>query len=207
MRLRELLARVRITDIADALGIPRRNMRVKAVWRNGDDWTVDLNDAKGTWFDFKTNEGGGILDFIQIVLGCSRRDAVSWLCEYMGVPEPSRPFTPQEKAEYARKKRIAGAFVDEGEMWLRGYELQLEDQKQQAVDRCDDQELERTSNELFVVQTYPEEQLMKKFLIQRFLYPELTRERIELGREDAAHVEACGTAVMEILRLRAERDE
>jgi hypothetical protein len=56
----DVVASVRITDVAQALGVllDRARRRGVATWRKGKNFSVSFNDAKNVWHDFVTNEGG-----------------------------------------------------------------------------------------------------------------------------------------------------
>src|SRR5690242_14406683 len=106
MSLEALLQMVRITAVWPALGGGRlRGNRGQAFYRGGDGWNVSLNDEKGTYFDHRENQGGGILDLIKRVLGITRSQAVDWLYAFAGV-EPTA-----DRAEAVRewKQRAAAA--------------------------------------------------------------------------------------------------
>ena len=47
---------------------------------------IDLNE--NTWFDFGTNQGGGVLDFVCQVVGCARGDAYDFLASVSGMYVP-----------------------------------------------------------------------------------------------------------------------
>jgi hypothetical protein len=87
MTASDVVARVRISDIAEALGVKldRARRRGVAHWRDGRNFSVSLNDEKNCWHDFVTNEGGGLLDFISRILVCDRQAALRWLADYAGV--------------------------------------------------------------------------------------------------------------------------
>jgi hypothetical protein len=87
MTAAEIIERVHISQVAEALGIPldRTRRRGVATWRNGKKFSVSFSDAKGVFHDFVTNEGGGVLDLVSRVVGCDRRKALQWLAAYAGV--------------------------------------------------------------------------------------------------------------------------
>ena len=87
----EILARVKISEVYYALTgkQPRRvgsdAWRGAAVWRGGDGLNVSLNDTLNVWHDFTANEGGGVLDLVVRIRGCSRQDALRWLADFTGI--------------------------------------------------------------------------------------------------------------------------
>ena len=103
----EIVERVRISDIAEVLGVKldRTRRRGVAGWRKGKNFSVSLNDSKNVWHDFVTSEGGGVLDFIARVRGRNRKEAIEWLAAYCGVPLDDRP--EAERRDWARQMREA----------------------------------------------------------------------------------------------------
>src|SRR5262245_17793986 len=75
----EVLANVSLSDVWCHLGGPalRRTRdttwRGRAWWRDVDGLNIALNDAKGTWYDFREAKGDGILDLIALVRGGNRQ--------------------------------------------------------------------------------------------------------------------------------------
>jgi hypothetical protein len=97
-----------IFDIYRVLGGGEvRHGRGRAFWRNGSGFNVALNAAKGVWYDFVTNEGGGILRLVEVALGCDRKAAFQWLADFAGVP--FRHLTAKEQHDYARRRNAAKA--------------------------------------------------------------------------------------------------
>lgn len=95
-----------ILDIWHALGGgPTRRRRGRAFWRRGDGYSVALHPEKGCWFDFVSNEGGGILRLVEVALGCDRKAALEWVADYAGVP--LHDTTPAERRDYARRRNAA----------------------------------------------------------------------------------------------------
>jgi hypothetical protein len=107
----DLLSRVRIGDIYTALTAaePRHSganrWRARATWRGGDGWSVQLDDSRGVWHDFVTDDRGGVLDLIRRVRGGSRYDALRWLAVYAGVPLDDRPLSQDERERWAEERR------------------------------------------------------------------------------------------------------
>ena len=95
-RVTEIIARVRISDVAEALGVKldRTRRRGVAIWRKGKNFSVSLNDTKCVWHDFVTGEGGGVIFLVVKVLGCDRRPALEWLTRRC-TNAPSSPDAPQ----------------------------------------------------------------------------------------------------------------
>ena len=106
MTARDLLDRASITDVWRALGGGElRHGRGRAWWRDGDSYSVSLNQDKNVFFDFVAGEGGGILDLVRTVNGCDRRDALRWLADDRGVSlDNDRPLTREEKRRYVQRR-------------------------------------------------------------------------------------------------------
>lgn len=110
----EILERLQISEIFNALGGEVRGRRGRAFWRRGDGWNISLDDDKGAWFDHRDGIGGGVVDLIVKVRGCSRGEALHWLAELVGLPLDGResgPRVTQQAAEDWRRgllDRLAG---------------------------------------------------------------------------------------------------
>lgn len=121
MTFGEITSRVRISEVYVALGgQPPKRGRARAFWRGGDGQNVVLNDKKGVWFDFRDNQGGGILHLIQRILNCDRKAALKWLSEYSGIPlAQDPPWTEAERREWARRRAAAEREVGQFLAWKR----------------------------------------------------------------------------------------
>jgi hypothetical protein len=94
------LAEIGILDVWKAVGGgPLRGRRGRAFWRDGDGFSVALNLAKGTWFDFRDGRGGGSLALVETAHGCDRRTALRWLEANCGL-DPTRPVSPTQYRTY-----------------------------------------------------------------------------------------------------------
>jgi len=114
--LQEVLSHVRISDVWRALGgAELRRGRGRAWWRNGDGWSVSVDDRCGCWHDHRDGIGGGVLDLVAHVRGGTRQDALRWLAELTGSPlddiAPCR-ISGRDFAEAERVRRDARYFVD-----------------------------------------------------------------------------------------------
>jgi len=94
--LSDALTSTCISSVYEALGggTRGRNQRFRAIYRNGDGYSVALNDDKGCWYDFVEGIGGGILDLIQKVLRCDRRTAIEWFCDFAGIKSERKRRNP-----------------------------------------------------------------------------------------------------------------
>jgi hypothetical protein len=104
--LEDVLSRVRITELAQALGIKldKTRRRGVATWREGRNFSVSFNDVKNVWHDFVTGSGGGILDLVQRVRGGSRADALRWLADFAGVVIDDRPESRADRRAFAERR-------------------------------------------------------------------------------------------------------
>jgi hypothetical protein len=108
-------------------GDPSVHHRARAFYRDGDNpQTVLLNDAKGCWYDFRDNIGGGILDLIQRVLGCDRSTALRWLADFTGLQLDEQPFAAKARRQYARRCARAQQLAREVGDFEHGLALYLE---------------------------------------------------------------------------------
>ena len=121
MTAHDLLDRALITEAWNSLGGgPLRHGRGKAFWRDGDGDNVVLDDNRGVWFDHSRGEGGGILDLVQTVLGCDRRNTLRWLADHLGVMlDSSRTLTRAEKRQYAQRRNRAESEARSLTVWRR----------------------------------------------------------------------------------------
>ncbi len=130
----DLVSRVRITDVWQALGgAPPKFRRAPAFWRQTKDRNVALNDEKGMWYDHRDNVGGGVLDLVQHVRSGTRQDALHWLAQQFGLPLDEVEWTPQQKADYARRRREAARaarpLAQCALWWVTGYMAELNEMK------------------------------------------------------------------------------
>ena len=63
---------------------PHGSRRGVASWREGQNFSVAFDDNKGTWYDHKEHEGGGIVDLVARITGRDRAGSLRWLAEYCG---------------------------------------------------------------------------------------------------------------------------
>jgi hypothetical protein len=128
----DLIASIRISEVWSALGgPPLRHGRGRAWWRNGDGYNVSVNDDRGAWFDHAQGQGGGVLDLVQTVLGCSRTAAFNWIAEFAGVPIDSRtpPQDLRRACKQLREERRAAQW------WAVSVRL-LSEELLQRIDPC-----------------------------------------------------------------------
>jgi hypothetical protein len=121
----DLIQSCKISEVWERLGgEPLVRGRGKAFWRKGAGRNVSVRDDKNVWRDHVTGAGGGVLDLIVQVRGCSRRDAVSTLNEITGKVfwSPDQPLSPIERAQRDQKERRLKALLPTARLW-RGVAL------------------------------------------------------------------------------------
>lgn len=124
-RVNEVLARTRISQVYRALSgkEPRRagsaTWRAPATWRDGDGLNVSLDDSRGLWHDFTTDEGGGVLDLVVRVRGGSRQDALRWVADLVGYPLDDRPLPARERSRWVKQQRQIARELPNARLWLR----------------------------------------------------------------------------------------
>ncbi|HXI43537.1 MAG TPA: hypothetical protein VNH18_19905 [Bryobacteraceae bacterium] len=105
-----------LADVWRALGGGvLRNGRGRAWWRNGDGWSVSLDNRRGYWYDHRDGIGGGVLDLVAHVQGSTRQDALRWLADLTGVTLDHRSsdrMVARQWAEAERNRRDALYFAD-----------------------------------------------------------------------------------------------
>ncbi len=120
MTAAEIVSQVHISCAWRALGGgDLRRGRGRAWWRNGDGYSVSLNDARGCWYDHRDGIGGGVLDLVVHVRGCARQDALRWLADLIGATLDDRPPDPasaRECAEAAQVRLDALYFADAAQL-------------------------------------------------------------------------------------------
>jgi hypothetical protein len=105
---RDILSQVLIHELWKPLGggdlrpDGKYRFRGQAFWRDGDSWSIALDDARGIWYDHRDSRGGGILDLVvQAHAAADRAGAFRWVAEFAGVE--LKPLVPTDKAAWARE--------------------------------------------------------------------------------------------------------
>jgi hypothetical protein len=115
----DILARVKISDVARALGVEPHHGRIAAPWRETRDRNVTLSDEKNCWHDFVTGDGGGLVDLVVKIRGGTRADALLWCADLAGVPLDDKPFTAADRARWARERRAMERDLPAARYWRR----------------------------------------------------------------------------------------
>jgi hypothetical protein len=79
------------------------------------------------WRDFVTDDGGGVLDLVMRVLGCSRADALRWCADLAGVTLDETPSSPEDRARWARERRGFECELSDARYWRRTVIVLLEE--------------------------------------------------------------------------------
>lgn len=106
-------------------GVPPKRVRgemfrAPATWRSGDNPSaVSLDDSRGIWHDFVTDQGGGILDFVITVKGGTRKDALGIVAEFAGISLISESQPSEDHERWLEHKRILDAELQIARYWKR----------------------------------------------------------------------------------------
>lgn len=179
-----VIGAVRIEDVWRALGGGElRRGRGRAFWRDGDGLNVALDPKRGTWRDFATNAGGGILQLIQTVRGCSKGEAFEWLADLAGVA--LTPFSADRRRRYAEASQRAAERAKLAIWWLESRCEALEELKRSCNGddgTWDEAALAAASGELFRLHQMDAAAVLSEFSKARQTEPARTRELIQAGR-------------------------
>jgi len=114
----QLLDRISIITIMGALGfeLPRRGSRTRCLLHGGDDLNFAFDLKNGTWYCHSgCQEGGGKIKLVQRALGLDKKAALAWIAELAGTP--LKPWTNQQRHEYARRRAAAKPEVEQFLAW------------------------------------------------------------------------------------------
>lgn len=116
----DILARVKISDVARAMGVEPHRGRIAPPWRETRDRNVSVSDEKNCWHDFVTDEAGGLLSFVVKARNCSKADALKFVAGVAGVPLGTTPFTAADRARWARERRAMERDLPAARYWRDG---------------------------------------------------------------------------------------
>lgn len=205
-RVSEILSHVTVTRVWCGLGGPPPcRGRAPAWWRNSQTLNISLSDAKGAWYDFARDEGGGILDLVQHVRGCERREALRWLAGLAGVPLEDRPLTATEKRNYAQAKREAAPLARAALWWWQARLSELEDLKRGAArpEGMDIEALAAAAQEAYRLQDLSAGEVVQTHLHMKRADPHGTGQLVRIGE---TWERAC-RAVLRAVIAKIEREQ
>ena len=134
--LSQVLSGARISDVAKALGYEPKHGRITAPWRKTKDCNVGVNDAKNTYCDYADgNRGGGLLDFISRIQGCSNQDALKWLADFQGIALDDQPQTPEARRAWKQQQQDLEKHGADAGYWRRAVVLLTEEALNDAKSR------------------------------------------------------------------------
>jgi hypothetical protein len=172
------LTEINIGEVWQALGgRALRGRRGNAFWRDGDSYSVSLDVAKGTWFDFRDARGGGSLALVETALGCDRRTALQWLEANCGL-DPTQSLSPGEHRKHRQE-------LDNTEYFGIAAKA-LAEELLDRLDACDSARLGPTRL-LRAVRTGGAA-LINEYRIWLDRNPELTRAMVSAGASSAARL-------------------
>ena len=173
--IRDMIDNVKISSVWAALGGGRIwGNRGSAFWRGGDGLSVNLNDAKGAFYDHVAGAGGGILDLICLVRGCTRSDALRWLCNLTGTPH--HQVDRQGREHWKRRATAAAAEASEFTAWKHSTERALRCHRAAVCGRYHDAKIWLIKHES-EIDTEPWAAMMR---IQNYSWAEFERYEAEV---------------------------
>jgi hypothetical protein len=185
MTAADVVSGVRIADVWRALGGGElRHGRGRAWWRNGDGYSVALDEARDRWFDHRDGGGGGVLGLIQHVRGGSRADAVRWLADWRCVRlDGDAPPSPADRRRHAQAQRDAPELAGAAGIWWTERKEALERAKADALARGDDPALAAAAREHYRLGTLRQDgaAIIREYLRARRADPESTAALLAEG--------------------------
>lgn len=179
-----------------------RRGRGQAWWRSGDGWNVSLNDRGGVWYDHRDGVGGGILDLIRFVRGCSSREALLWLADLLHVTLDNNPLSPEMQQRYQRALRDAPSLARAAALWWAEQREFLERMKAEALDRGDLFALASLAHEHYRLGQLSSDDVIRAYLIAQRGDPSATAALVATGENRTRWAKAA--VVLIIARLARE---
>jgi|SRR5581483_1673651 len=185
-------------------GIQPRHGRAPATWRKGTGNNVALNDNKGSWYDHAANEGGGMLDLVVRVRGGSRRDALQWIADLVGVQLDDKPQSREERNQWIEEQRRTQRELRSARQWRAAAVVLMEDVLEcvkirlfyadadfaegEFITETDPDEVRRLTTRLAYLRRIDGVELVNEYLWWRANYPSLTAavRKAAQNRETAA---------------------
>jgi len=186
-------------------GDPPVHNRARAFYRNGDNpEAVLLNDAKGRWFDYRDNIGGGVLDLVQMVRGGTRQEALRWVAAFIGIDMEEKSLSPHKRRVFAWLKSDAEDLARECAWWMGAYSVALESAKAEALEKEDMVTLARAARELYWLQSSQPSAILSRYLKARKDSPDEVASLVEEGRKDEEDAVLITAAIVMMLEKRQE---
>src|ERR1051326_5520865 len=204
MSASDVVAGVHITRVVEALGGTVRHGRCQAFWRKGDGWNVKLNDDIGAWCDHARHEGGGVLDLVQKVRGCSRAEAFHWVADLRGIALNATSWSPRRRRHFAAQKGHAEIIARECAWWARASMIALESAKAEAFERGDITALAWAARELYLFQRAVPSTILARFVKARQESPDEVEALIQEGREDEEYSGVIAATIVIMLAKSSE---
>ena len=204
---RDVLACVKISEVYRALGGPElRKMRGPAFWRDGDGLNISLDDSRGVWHEFVTEQGGGVLDLIIQARGGNRADALRWAADLVGIALDDKPLSAADRARWAAEQRELRRELPKARYWRRAaieMSEQLLDVMKAAFfggpsDQIDFDGIRDTTRLLARLQRIDGAELVAEFHSWMKSHPRLTSAMVQAARRRET---AARRALVNFLRL------
>jgi hypothetical protein len=170
--------------------------RGRAFWRNGDGFSVAIDSEKNVWYDFRDSRGGGLLDLVQVVRGCSRASALRWLSVHSDLASDS--LVPRKELARAGAAVFAQRLSD----FARGLSLVTSRRLTLAGWlRLDPETLAHWHQQAYLLNV-----ATPKEIFQLWSACPQERDLVErVGKKDRLHAETITTVVVEMLSATTTR--
>lgn len=196
MTATETVRAVNISTVWRALGGGQlRGRRGQAWWRGGDGWNVSLDDRGGVWYDHREGTGGGVLDLIQHVRGCTRREALLWLSDLLGLALDNPPLSRAVQERYQDAHREAPVLAHAAALWWAERREFLEWAKAEASRRDDLSYLAVVAREHFCLGDMSPDGIVQGYLYAQQRDPDGTAALVAAGERWTLWAEAAAVLV------------
>jgi hypothetical protein len=183
--------------------------RSRAFWRDGVGLNVALDLERGLWFDHAVGAGGGVLQLVETVLDCERREALEWL-KVQGLIEPRRRLSHAERYAFAPRRDAARKLAHDIAWWAAARAAELEVTKEllfaPGTSIGDRRRAIRAARELHRLESADAAGVASLFLACRRSDPEAIEQIIASGRSRDLKSRQIAAACVALL-MRAESSE
>jgi hypothetical protein len=206
---KEVLSRLRISDVAQALGVKvdRIKHRGVAAWRDGRRFSVSFNDDKNVWHDFVTGEAGGILDLIARIRGGNRADALRWAAHFVGVELDDLQANAKGRKAWAEWRHSASAAAEGIAYWRDALVPELNARKVSAVAAGDNEALGRAALLCNLLENGSAEDVVREFIRHRSSDPAEVERLIAEGCQHDREGQLIAAAVVLMLAKSVAEDK